>query len=217
MLNKTKDQIKKDFQQKLITRYSKDIEQAHPLHIYEAFGRLIRDYVTQYWYESKNKYNEKTVKQVHYFSMEFLLGKLLDTTLINLGIKEQATEALAELGIDINDLKEIEIEPGLGNGGLGRLAACFLDSMSSTGIPAYGQGIRYKYGLFKQTIKEGYQLEEADNWLKYENIWEMRRDDEAVVVRFGGDIDVDIDKNGEIQVQHKNCEEVLSLLKLMFL
>ncbi|MBO5099633.1 MAG: glycogen/starch/alpha-glucan phosphorylase [Clostridia bacterium] len=211
MLNKTKDQIKKDFQQKLITRYSKDIEQAHPLHIYEAFGRLIRDYVTQYWYESKNKYNEKTVKQVHYFSMEFLLGKLLDTTLINLGIKEQATEALAELGIDINDLKEIEIEPGLGNGGLGRLAACFLDSMSSTGIPAYGQGIRYKYGLFKQTIKEGYQLEEADNWLKYENIWEMRRDDEAVVVRFGGDIDVDIDKNGEIQVQHKNCEEVLAV------
>ena len=211
MLNKTKDQIKKDFQQKLITRYSKDIEQAHPLHIYEAFGRLIRDYVTQYWYESKNKYNEKTVKQVHYFSMEFLLGKLLDTTLINLGLKEQATEALAELGIDINDLKEIEIEPGLGNGGLGRLAACFLDSMSSTGIPAYGQGIRYKYGLFKQTIKEGYQLEEADNWLKYENIWEMRRDDEAVVVRFGGDIDVDIDKNGEIQVQHKNCEEVLAV------
>ena len=211
MLNKTKDQIKKDFQQKLITRYSKDIEQAHPLHIYEAFGRLIRDYVTQYWYESKNKYNEKTVKQVHYFSMEFLLGKLLDTTLINLGIKEQATEALAELGIDINDLKEIEIEPGLGNGGLGRLAACFLDSMSSTGIPAYGQGIRYKYGLFKQTIKEGYQLEEADNWLKYENIWEMRRDDEAVVVRFGGDIDVDIDKNGDIQVQHKNCEEVLAV------
>ena len=211
MLNKTKDQIKKDFQQKLITRYSKDVEQAHPLHIYEAFGRLIRDYVTQYWYESKNKYNEKNVKQVHYFSMEFLLGKLLDTTLINLGIKEQATEALAELGVDINNLKEIEIEPGLGNGGLGRLAACFLDSMGSTGIPAYGQGIRYKYGLFKQTIKEGYQLEEADNWLKYENIWEMRRDDEAVVVRFGGDIDVDIDKNGEIQVQHKNCEEVLAV------
>ncbi len=211
MLNITKEQIKKDFKQKLITRYSKDIEQAHPLHIYEAFGRLVRDYVTQYWYESKNKYNEKNVKQVHYFSMEFLLGKLLDTTLINLGIKEQATEALAELGIDINDLKEIEIEPGLGNGGLGRLAACFLDSMSSTGVPAYGQGIRYKYGLFKQTIKEGYQLEEADNWLKYENIWEMRRDDEAVVVRFGGDIDVDIDKNGEIQVQHKNCEEVLAV------
>ena len=211
MLNKTKDQIKKDFEQKLITRYSKDVTQAHPLHIYEAFGRLIRDYVTQYWYESKNKYNEQTVKQVHYFSMEFLLGKLLDTTLINLGIKQQATEALAELGIDINDLKEIEIEPGLGNGGLGRLAACFLDSMSSTGIPAYGQGIRYKYGLFKQTIKEGYQLEEADNWLKYENIWEMRRDDEAVVVRFGGDIDVNIDQNGEIQVQHKNCEEVLAV------
>ena len=211
MLNKTKEQIKQDFENKLITRYSKDVSQAHPLHIYEAFGRLIRDYVTQYWYESKNKYNEKTVKQVHYFSMEFLLGKLLDTTLINLGIKQQATEALKELGIDINDLKEIEIEPGLGNGGLGRLAACFLDSMSSTGIPAYGQGIRYKYGLFKQTIKEGYQLEEADNWLKYENIWEMRRDDEAVVVRFGGDIDVDIDKNGEIQVQHKNCEEVLAV------
>lgn len=211
MLNKTKDQIKKDFEKKLVTRYAKSVSQANPLQLYEAFGRLIRDYTAQYWYDSKNQFNEQKVKHIHYFSMEFLLGKLLDTTLINLGIKDAATEALKELGIDINDLKEIEVEPGLGNGGLGRLAACFLDSMSSTGVPAYGQGIRYKYGLFKQTIKEGYQQEESDNWLQYENIWEMRRDDEAVVIRFGGDIDVGIDKKGEIQVHQKNCEEVLAV------
>ncbi len=143
--------------------------------------------------------------------MEFLLGKLLDTNLINLGIKEQCREAMAELGLDLEEIENIEIEPGLGNGGLGRLAACFLDSMSATGIPAYGQGIRYKYGLFKQKIQDGYQVEESDNWLKHENIWEMRRDDEAVTVKFGGNVDVDFDRNGEIQVTYKNYDEVLAI------
>ncbi len=211
MLSKTKEQIKIDFTRKLITRYAKDITQASPLHIYEALGRLVRDYIAQYWHDSKTQYSNDEVKQVHYFSMEFLLGKLLDTNLINLGIKQQCKEALAELGIQLEELEDVEIEPGLGNGGLGRLAACFLDSMSSTGIPAYGQGIRYKYGLFKQKIQNGYQVEESDNWLIHENIWEMRRDDEAVTVKFGGQVDVDIDKNGKIQVQHKNYEEVLAV------
>ncbi len=211
MLNITKEQIKHDFQKKLITRYAKDVSQAHPLHIYEALGRLVRDYISQYWYDTKNQYMQDGIKQVHYFSIEFLLGKLLDTSLINLGIKEQCREALAELGLDLDKIEETEIEPGLGNGGLGRLAACFLDSMSSVGVPAYGQGIRYKYGLFKQTIKDGYQIEETDNWLKYENIWEMKRDDEAVTVKFGGHVDVDIDKNGEIEIYHKDYDEVLAV------
>ncbi len=211
MLNITKEQIKKDFEQKMIKRYAKDIRDAHPLELYEAFGRLVRDYVARYWHESRKQYFKDGVKQVHYFSMEFLLGKLLDTTLINLGIKEQAIEALEELGVDLKLLEEIEVEPGLGNGGLGRLAACFLDSMSATHIPAFGQGIRYKYGLFKQTIKDGYQVEESDNWLKYENIWEMRRDDEAVTVKFGGRVEVDIDRKGEIQVNHVDYDEVLAV------
>lgn len=211
MLQKTKDQIKEDFTRKLITRYAKDISQASPLHIYEALGRLVRDYIAQYWHDSKTQYINAGVKQVHYFSMEFLLGKLLDTNLINLGIKEQCREAMAELGLDLEEIENIEIEPGLGNGGLGRLAACFLDSMSATGIPAYGQGIRYKYGLFKQKIQDGYQVEESDNWLKHENIWEMRRDDEAVTVKFGGNVDVDFDRNGEIQVTYKNYDEVLAI------
>ena len=211
MLQKTKDQIKEDFTRKLITRYAKDISQASPLHIYEALGRLVRDYIAQYWHDSKTQYINAGVKQVHYFSMEFLLGKLLDTNLINLGIKEQCREAMAELGLDLGEIENIEIEPGLGNGGLGRLAACFLDSMSATGIPAYGQGIRYKYGLFKQKIQDGYQVEESDNWLKHENIWEMRRDDEAVTVKFGGNVDVDFDRNGEIQVTYKNYDEVLAV------
>ncbi len=211
MLSITKEQIKEDFRKKLITRYAKDVTQAHPLQIYESLGRVVRDYITEYWYESKLQYNQDNIKQVHYFSMEFLLGKLLDTSLINLGIKEKCKEAMADFGIKLEDIEETEIEPGLGNGGLGRLAACFLDSMSSVGIPAYGQGIRYKYGLFKQTIKDGYQVEETDNWLKYENIWEMRRDDEAVTVKFGGNVDVDIDSKGEIQVTHKDYEEVLAV------
>ena len=211
MLNITKEQIKEDFKNKLIKRYSKDISQAHPLQIYEALGRVVRDYISNYWYESKKQYNQDNIKQVHYFSMEFLLGKLLDTSLINLGIKEKCIEALTELGIDYNKIKETEIEPGLGNGGLGRLAACFLDSMSAVGIPAFGQGIRYKYGLFKQTIKDGFQVEESDNWLKYENIWEMRRDDEAVTVKFGGWVDTVIDNRGEIQVKYNDFEEVLAV------
>ena len=123
MLQKTKDQIKEDFTRKLITRYAKDISQASPLHIYEALGRLVRDYIAQYWHDSKTQYINAGVKQVHYFSMEFLLGKLLDTNLINLGIKEQCREAMAELGLDLEEIENIEIEPGLGNGGLGRLAA----------------------------------------------------------------------------------------------
>ena len=211
MLNKTKDQIKKDFTKKLITRYGKDITQASPLHIYEAAGRLVRDYIAHYWHDTRTQYVDENVKQVHYFSMEFLLGKLLDSNLINLGIKDQFHDALAELGIDLGELEDMEIEPGLGNGGLGRLAACFLDSMSSTGIPAYGQGIRYKYGLFKQKIQNGYQVEESDNWLKHENIWEMRREDEAVTVKFGGRVDVNVDKNGQIQVEHKDYDEILAV------
>lgn len=211
MLNKTKDQIKKDFTKKLITRYGKDITQASPLHIYEAAGRLVRDYIAHYWHDTRTQYVDENVKQVHYFSMEFLLGKLLDSNLINLGIKDQFHDALEELGIDLGELEDMEIEPGLGNGGLGRLAACFLDSMSSTGIPAYGQGIRYKYGLFKQKIQNGYQVEESDNWLKHENIWEMRREDEAVTVKFGGRVDVNVDKNGQIQVEHKDYDEILAV------
>ncbi|MBQ2966492.1 MAG: glycogen/starch/alpha-glucan phosphorylase [Clostridia bacterium] len=210
-MNKTKDQIKKDFTKKLITRYGKDITQASPLHIYEAAGRLVRDYIAHYWHDTRTQYVDEGVKQVHYFSMEFLLGKLLDSNLINLGIKDQFKEAMAELGIDLGELEDMEIEPGLGNGGLGRLAACFLDSMSSTGIPAYGQGIRYKYGLFKQKIQNGYQIEESDNWLKHENIWEMRREDEAVTVKFGGRVEVEVDKNGQIQVQHKDYDEILAV------
>lgn len=211
MLQKTKEQIKQDFTQKLITRYAKDVTEASPLHIYEALGRLIRDYISEYWYETKKQYNDNGLKQIHYFSMEFLLGKQLDSNLINLGIKDQCKEALAELGISLDDLEEMEIEPGLGNGGLGRLAACFLDSMSSTGIPAYGQGIRYQYGLFKQKIVNGYQVEESDNWLKQENIWEMRREDEAVTVKFGGRVDVDIDQDGQIQVDHTDYDEILAV------
>jgi len=211
MLCKTKDQIKEDLKRKLITRYASDVEHASTLHIYEALGRLIRDYIAEYWYETKTQYSDKNLKQIHYFSMEFLLGKLLDSNLINLGIKDQCEEALKELGISLEDLEDMETEPGLGNGGLGRLAACFMDSLSSTGIPAYGQGIRYEYGLFKQKIVNGYQIEESDNWLRHENIWEMRRDDESVSVRFGGRVEVDIDENGEIQVDHRDYEEVIAI------
>ena len=151
---------------------------------------------------------EKTkVKQVYYFSMEFLVGRLLNSNLVNLGIKDICVEAFSDLGISWIDIEDIELDAGLGNGGLGRLAACFLDSMASTEIPGHGCGIRYKYGLFKQKIEDGYQVEVPDNWLKNGNVWEIRKENKAVEVKFSGDVYLK-DENGEMKVIHENYQSV---------
>ena len=202
--------IKNDFIKKLTTLYAEDINEASDLHKYLALGSLIRDYCSENWKKSNKRYTEEKSKQVYYFSMEFLIGRLLGSNLLNLGIRKQCAEALSELNINLEDLEDQENDAGLGNGGLGRLAACFLDSMASLGIPGHGCGIRYDYGLFEQKIVDGYQVEIPDYWLKDGNIWEVRKENKAVKVRFGGDVKA-VFENNRLSFIHENYDEVLAV------
>lgn len=150
MLTISKDRFKKDYIQKFIELHGKDLDEGTNLNKYETLGSLIRDYVSRMWIETNKRYNREKEKQVYYFSMEFLLGRLLGNSLLNLGIRDVCKKALKELGVDLEELENFEQDQGLGNGGLGRLAACFLDSMASLKIPGNGCGIRYKYGFLNK-------------------------------------------------------------------
>jgi len=205
-----KESIKKDFKKKLTSMFAEDIADSTPLHRYQALGELVKEYASSNWLKTRKQYTEKKEKQVYYFSMEFLIGRLLMSNLINLGIKDECEKALKELGIDLKELEEIEVDAGLGNGGLGRLAACFLDSMASLGIPGNGCGIRYNYGLFEQKIVDGYQVEIPDNWLRDRNVWETRKEDKAVEVRFGGHVETSYE-NGRLSFIHKNYEPIIAV------
>ena len=202
-----KEVFKIDYIEKLQTMFAEDAMDASRLHQYFALGSLIKDYCSKPWIESNKEYGKNKGKQVYYFSMEFLVGTLLNSNLMNLGLKNVCAEALNELGISLKELEDIELDAGLGNGGLGRLAACFLDSMASTEVPGHGCGIRYKYGLFKQKIEGGYQVEIPDNWLKNGNVWEIRKENKSVEVRFAGEVYLE-EHNGKITVTHENYEAI---------
>lgn len=203
----TPQQIQQDFQNKLISLYAKDIEGTSGLQQYNALGSVIRDYISKDWKLSKETFQKKQAKKVYYFSLEFLTGKYLRSNLIQLGILDACRQALEACHLSLEALEEYELEQGLGNGGLGRLAACFMDSLSSTSFPAVGMGIRYRYGLFKQKIVDGYQKELSDDWLQNENVWEVRRPDEAVTVKFGGNVNV-WGENGKYKITYTNYEAV---------
>ncbi|WBW97146.1 glycogen/starch/alpha-glucan phosphorylase [Oceanirhabdus sp. W0125-5] len=205
-----KDKFKEDFVNKLVSKRGKKIDEANLLDKYYALASLTRDYIGEYWVKTNKKYIQDNKKQIYYFSMEFLIGKLLISNLLSLGIKEICEEGLKELGLDLNQIAEIEKEPGLGNGGLGRLAACFSDSMATLGIPGYGIGIRYKYGLFQQKIIDGYQKEFPDQWLKYENAWEIKRPSESVEVKFGGNVRITQEDN-RLKFIHEKYESILAV------
>lgn len=206
----SKEKLKEDFLKKLTTMHAKSLENASLSDKYSALGSLLRDYVAEKWIKTGEKYVATGEKQVYYFSIEFLLGRLLGNNLVNLGIEELCEETLKELGISLREIKKSEPDAGLGNGGLGRLAACFLDSMASLSIPGHGCGIRYKYGLFEQKIVNGYQVELPENWLRDGNVWEIRRADKAVKVRFGGNVwSEEID--GKLVFHHDNYETVLAV------
>lgn len=205
-----KDQCKEGFLQKLKNVSGVSLEEASSFEKYLAFASFIKDKLMENWVETNNHYLKEQEKQVYYFSLEFLLGKMLDSSLIYLGIKEQCEEALAELGLNLAELEEAEPDPGLGNGGLGRLAACFLDSMSNLSLPGHGCGIRYKYGLFQQKIIDGFQVELPDNWLKEQSVWEVRKSNKAVVVKFGGTIRTE-ERDGKTQYIHEQYEPVLAV------
>lgn len=180
------DQFKQAFIERLQALSGKDFGEATQTDKYDALASLAKDYIGKRWVNSNKEYGAKGNKQVYYFSVEFLLGRLLDTNLYNLGVRQEWVKALEEMGIDFRQLEEEEHDAGLGNGGLGRLAACFLDSMASLQLAGHGCGIRYKYGLFEQKIIEGTQQEYPDNWLKNAYAWEYRKPEKAVIVAFGG-------------------------------
>ncbi|MDQ0151298.1 glycogen/starch/alpha-glucan phosphorylase [Eubacterium multiforme] len=188
MIAITKKIFKEDFEEKFSKMYAKELNKGTILEKYGALGTLVREYVTKEWIETNKVYESFNKKQVYYFSMEFLLGRLLGDSINNLGIREICKEVLGELNINLEDIEEIEKDQGLGNGGLGRLSACFLDSMASSSIPGHGCGIRYKYGFFDQKIINGSQVEVADTWLESINPWEIRKDNEFEEVKFYGNV-----------------------------
>lgn len=178
------------------TLYRKNMEEASQQQIFQAVSYAIKDQIVDYWLKTQEAYEEKDPKTVYYLSMEFLMGRALGNNMINLMAYKDAKEALEELGVDINVIEDQEPDAALGNGGLGRLAACFLDSLATLGYSAYGCGIRYRYGMFKQEIRDGYQVEVPDNWLADGNPFELRRPEYTKEVRFGGYVSVRTDANG---------------------
>ena len=209
-----KEISKEDFKKEYISKYKylfdEPIEEGNSKERYEALGSLIKSYILESAMETNKRYNESKGKQVYYFSMEFLLGRLLGDALMNLGILETCREALEEMNIDLKELEEYEQDQGLGNGGLGRLAACFLDSMASLNIAGHGCGIRYKYGFFQQKIIDGKQVEVSDDWLRGGNVWERKKQEKHEIVKFGGQIDT-LEVDGRLEFKHIDYEPVLAV------
>lgn len=202
-----KEQFSNDYIKKLSAKSGRTIEETSRWDKYHALSSLVREYMTSDWIETNNRYNKKASKQVYYFSMEFLTGKFLINNLVGIGMKEIVEEALEELGFDLEDIASIEKDQGLGNGGLGRLSACFLDSMAALSIPGHGCGIRYNYGLFEQKIIDGYQVEFPDRWLHNRNVWEVKKADKAVEVHYNGEVKV----NNQGRYYLENTSPVLAV------
>uniref|UniRef100_A0A8C1RGM5 Alpha-1,4 glucan phosphorylase n=1 Tax=Cyprinus carpio TaxID=7962 RepID=A0A8C1RGM5_CYPCA len=182
-------ELKQGFNRHLHFTLVKDRNVATPRDYYFALAHTVRDHLVGRWIRTQQFYYEADPKRVYYLSLEFYMGRALQNTMINLGLQNACDEAIYQLGLDMEDLEEMEEDAGLGNGGLGRLAACFLDSMATLGLAAYGYGIRYEYGIFNQKIKDGWQFEEADDWLRYGNPWEKARPEFMLPVHFYGRVE----------------------------
>ena len=197
----SKEEFKKDVKDYIKVVSRKTIEEASPLDIYIGVAYGLKDYIIDQWIITHKEYEKQDVKTVYYLSMEFLTGRALGNIIINLTARKEIKEAIEELGLDLNTIEDQEPDAALGNGGLGRLAACFLDSLATLGYPAYGCGIRYRYGMFKQEIRDGYQVEVPDNWLVHGNPFEVRREEYACEVKFGGYTRWVNDKDGNKRVE----------------
>ena len=206
-----KETLKKMIRENVKTLYRKTLEAASAEEVYQAAVFAVRDVITDKWMKTHDEYYEKDVKVVYYLSMEFLMGRFFGNSLINLEMYDEVKEVLEELGIDYNMVEDAEPDPGLGNGGLGRLAACFLDSLSTLQLPAYGCGIRYHYGIFDQKIENGYQGEAPDNWLENGDPWGIKRNEYAVEVKFGGNVRAVPKGNGEYRFVQENYQSVIAV------
>lgn len=207
-----KETFKKEVKHNVKTLYRKTIEEATPQQLFQAVSYAVKEVIIDDWIATQNQFKKDDPKTVYYMSMEFLMGRALGNNLINMTAYKEVKAALDEMGIDLNVIEDEEPDPALGNGGLGRLAACFLDSLATLGYAAYGCGIRYRYGMFKQKIENGYQVETPDNWLKEGNPFELRREEYAKEVRFGGNIRVEYDDStNRTKFVQENYESVLAI------
>ncbi len=202
-----KEEFIKDYQAGMIANYGRSVAQSHITEQYYLLAEMVKNSVGVNWKNTKDAVSDSQGKQLYYFSMEFLLGKMLKNNLMNLGIYDIVKDGLSDLGIKLTDLEKMEPDAGLGNGGLGRLAACFMDSLASLNLPGNGNCIRYEYGLFKQKIVNNKQVEVPDKWLRYGNPWEVRKPKHAVDVRFWGRIDMNT-VHGHTKVSHVDAEIV---------
>ena len=204
--------FKKDVRENVRRLFRKELEEASAQEQFQAVSYAVKEAIIDDWIATQKRFTEEDPKIVYYMSMEFLMGRALGNNLINMAAYTEVKEALEELGINLNAIEDQEPDPALGNGGLGRLAACFLVSLGSLGYAAYGCGMRYRFCMFKQNFLEGYQVEEPDNWLKYGNPFELRRPEYAKEIRFGGNIRVEYDdKTGKTVFKQENYESVLAV------
>ena len=203
-----KELLKRSVEYNVRTLYRKTMEEATPQQIYQAVAYAMKDQIIDNWMETQKTYEKEDPKMVYYMSMEFLMGRAMGNIMINMQAYDEVKEALEEMNLDLNLLEDQEPDAALGNGGLGRLAACFLDSLATLGYPAYGCGIRYRYGMFKQQIRDGYQVEVPDNWLAEGNPFELRRPEYAKVVKFGGYISMSADENGHSKFVQEDYQAV---------
>ncbi|MCI2254246.1 glycogen/starch/alpha-glucan phosphorylase [Domibacillus sp. PGB-M46] len=201
-----KQAFQDSFKKRLEQSYSISFQDSTRSQQFVTLSSMVREYISSEWIETNERYR-KSNKQVYYLSIEFLLGRLLGQNLINLGLHEKLDSWLSDLNIPLHELEEIEPDAALGNGGLGRLAACFLDSLASLNLPGHGCGIRYKHGLFEQKMVDGFQMELPENWLRYGYVWEIRKSDLSVDVPFWGSVDV-IERDGAMKFRHVDAEYV---------
>ena len=193
------------------TLYRKTIEEASEQEVFQAVSYAVKDVIIDNWLATQQTFDKEDPKMVYYMSMEFLMGRALGNNLINLTAYKEVKEALDEIGFDLNMIEDQEPDPALGNGGLGRLAACFMDSLATLGYAAYGCGIRYRYGMFKQKIKDGFQVEVPDNWLKNGYPFELRRPEYSYEVKFGGYVRAEVTEEGKTRFVQENYQSVLAV------
>ncbi|WP_100331922.1 glycogen/starch/alpha-glucan phosphorylase [Bacillus xiapuensis] len=202
-----KEAFKEAFLKRIERTYGKSFDDSTAADQFQTLGNMVREYISSNWIQTNEQYNKTKQKKVYYLSIEFLLGRLLGQNLLNLGIYEVVEKGLKDLHISLHELEEIEYDAALGNGGLGRLAACFLDSLASLNLPGHGCGIRYKHGLFEQKIVDGYQMELPEHWLRYGHVWEVRKLDLAVEVPFWGKVET-YEAGGKLKFRHVDAEYV---------
>ncbi|WP_108672237.1 glycogen/starch/alpha-glucan phosphorylase [Peribacillus acanthi] len=205
-----KDEFKTAFLKKLEVTYGKPFEETSKQDQYQVLGQMIREHISANWIATNEKYRAAKSKTVYYLSIEFLLGRLLGNNLLNLGFTDVVKEGLKELSIHLEEIEEAESDAGLGNGGLGRLAACFLDSLASMDLPGHGCGIRYKHGLFEQKFVDGFQVELPEQWLRHGNVWEVRKADLAVEIPFWGKVR-SYSEEGRLCFEHVDAETILAV------